>query len=123
MKYTILFAATAAAYDAYGGYEAQSSSAPAEVSSSVPGYGGYVAQSSSTLVKASSSAPAYGGYNQVTSSSIKSAPASSKATPCSTSVGSNGYATIVPGYGKPPVTVTSQYQVCCVLLSSDPEST
>jgi hypothetical protein len=97
MKYTILFAATAAAYDAYGGYGAQSGSIPAKASSAV---------------EISSSAPAYGGYGDqsITSSAVKSSSPASKATPCSTSNGKNGYATITPGYGKPPVTVTAQHQ-------------
>lgn len=118
MKYSLFFAATAAAsYDAYGGYQAQSSSVPSKASSSAPAYdnyGGYASQSSSVLSKSkpSSSAPYYG-------SSVKSS-----ATPCSTVSGSNGYATIVPGYGKPPVTVTSQYQSypTCVAPAYDGKS-
>jgi hypothetical protein len=102
MKYSLIFAATAAASEVYGGYGAQqpSSSVPAKVSS-VPVYGGYVPQQSS-------SAPAYGGYNGNTPSAKTTPPA--KATPCSTTVGKNGYTTVVPGYGKPPVTVTQQHQ-------------
>lgn len=90
MKYSLFFAATVAATgDAYYGYPAgQSSSAP---------------------VKASSSMPAYGGYESKPMSSAKSTPPA-QATPCSTTVGQNGYTTVVPGYGKQPVTVTSQYQ-------------
>lgn len=104
MKYALLFAATAAAYDAYGGYGSQpSSSAPAKVSSSAPSYGGY-------------------GYQSVTSKA--STPAVSKATPCSTSVGKDGYTTVVPGYGKPPVTVTQQHQAypTCVAKGYDGKS-
>jgi len=110
MKYSLFFAATAAAYDAYGGYGVQqSSSVPAKVSSapSYDNYGGYGGQSSSAPSKPSSSAPVYGDY-PVTS--VKTSAPASKATPCSTVVGSNGYTTIVPGYGKPPVTVTQQHQ-------------
>jgi hypothetical protein len=116
MKYALLFAATAAAsYDAYGGYAgAESSSAPAKVSSSA---------------MVSSSAPGYGGYRSQPAPSSKapsavSSTASSKATPCSTSVGQNGYTTVVPGYGKPPVTVSSQYQAIptCVAQGYDSKS-
>lgn len=91
MKYSLLFAATAAAYDVY----APVSSAPAKVST-----------------------PAAGGYGDV-----KSTPAA-KATPCSTTVGSNGYTTVVPGYGKTPVTVTSQYQAypTCLAMGYDGKS-
>ncbi|KAH3960059.1 hypothetical protein HBH96_014200 [Parastagonospora nodorum] len=115
MKYALLFAATAAAsYDAYGGYGgADFSSAPAQVSSSA----------------IASSAPAYGGYGSQPAPSSKapspvSSATSSKATPCSTSVGQNGYTTVVPGYGKPPVTVTSQYQAIptCVAQGYDSKS-
>jgi hypothetical protein len=104
MKYALLFAATAAAYDAYGGYGAQSSSTPAKASSSAV---------------ISSSAPGYGGYQLVTSS--KASVPASKATPCSTSVGKDGYTTVVPGYGKTPVTVTAQHQAypTCVAKSND----
>lgn len=106
MKYALLFAATASAYEAYGGYGAQSSSTPVKVSSAVssPGYGGY-------------------GYQPVTSSKA-SVPASSKATPCSTSVGKNGYTVVTPGYGKPPVTVTAQHQSypTCVAAAYDGKS-
>lgn len=84
MKYSLFFAATVAAYDAYGGYGAQ--------------------QSSSAPVKASST-PVYGGYDN---KPVTSPPA--KATPCSTTVGKNGYTTVVPGYGKQPVTITTQHQ-------------
>ncbi|KAF1919331.1 hypothetical protein BDU57DRAFT_536329 [Ampelomyces quisqualis] len=104
MKYTLLFAATAAAYDAYGGYGSQqSSSAPAKMSSSAPSYSGYV-------------------YQSVTSQA--STPPASKATPCSTSVGKDGYTTVVPGYGKPPVTVTTQHQSypTCVAKGYDGKS-
>jgi hypothetical protein len=107
MKYALLFAATAAAYDAYGGYGEQYSSAPAKVS---------------TAVKISSSAPFYGGYGSqaVTTSAVKSSSAS-EATPCSTSVGKNGYTTVAPGYGKAPVTVTAQHQAypTCVAKGYD----
>jgi hypothetical protein len=77
MKYAILFAATAAASDAYGGY------------------GGS---------KPSSHAPVV--------------------TPCSTTIGKNGHTTVVPGYGKTPVTVTSQYQAypTCVSAGYDGKS-
>ncbi|RAR08150.1 hypothetical protein DDE82_002482 [Stemphylium lycopersici] len=60
MKYALIFAATAAAYDSYGGYGADAES--------------------SSAVKASTSAKPI------------------------------GYTTIVPGYGKQPVTVTTQHQ-------------
>ncbi|KAH8726533.1 hypothetical protein GQ44DRAFT_563358, partial [Phaeosphaeriaceae sp. PMI808] len=95
MKYSIFFAATAAAYDAYN--VAPSSSAPAKVTS----------------------VPSYGGYGDVKSS----APAA-KTTPCSTTIGSNGYTTVVPGYGKTPVTVTSQHQAypTCVAKGYDGKS-
>ena len=60
MKYALIFAATAAAYEAYGGYGAD--------------------VESSSAVKPSTSAKPI------------------------------GYTTIVPGYGKQPVTVTTQHQ-------------
>lgn len=146
MKYSLFFAATAAAsydayggyqaqsssvpskpssvapaYDNYGGYAAQSSSVPSKPSSSAPVYGGYAAQSSSVPSKPSSSAPVYGGYS---SSSVKSSNSSAKATPCSTVSGSNGHATIVPGYGKPPVTISAQHQSypTCVAQAYDGKS-
>ncbi|KAF2023544.1 hypothetical protein EK21DRAFT_80661 [Setomelanomma holmii] len=105
MKYSIFFAATAAAYDAYGGYGAGQSS-----SSSVP------AKISST--------PVYGGYDSYPVSSVKTSTPAAKSTPCSSSVGQKGYTTIVPGYGKPPVTVTSQYQAypTCVAKGYDGKS-
>jgi hypothetical protein len=107
MKYALLFAATAAAYDAYGGYGDQLSSASAKVSSAV---------------KISSSAPGYGGHSgqTVTPSGVKSSSAS-EATPCSTSVGKNAYTTVTPGYGKTPVTVTAQHQAypSCVATGYD----
>jgi hypothetical protein len=91
MKYALLFAATAAAYDTYGGYGSQSSSAPAKVSSSNPGYGGY-------------------GHQSITSS--KASVPASKVTPCSTSVGKDGY------------TVTTQHQAypTCVSKGNDGKS-
>lgn len=95
MKYSLLFAATAAAYDAYGGYGAQPNSVPAKFSSSVG---------------VSSSASAYGGYGEKATTSVKASSAAPKATPCSTSIGKDGYTTVIPGYGKTPVTVTSQHQ-------------
>jgi len=100
MKYALLFAATASAYEAYGGYGAQSSSVPAKVSSTP--YGG-----------------GYDGYKPVTSS--KPVVPASKPTPCSTSVGKNGYTTVNVGYGKQPVTVTAQHQSypTCVATSYD----
>jgi hypothetical protein len=103
MKYSIFFAATAAAYDAYGGYGAgQSSSVPAKVSST----------------------PVYGGYVDYPVSSVKSSTSAPKSTPCSTSVGKNGYTTVVPGYGKEPVTVTTQHQAypTCVAKGYDGKS-
>jgi hypothetical protein len=60
MKYALIFAATAAAYEAHGGYGADAKS--------------------STVVKSSSS------------------------------VKPIGYTTVIPGYGKQPVTVTTQHQ-------------
>ncbi|KAH7392330.1 hypothetical protein DE146DRAFT_662248 [Phaeosphaeria sp. MPI-PUGE-AT-0046c] len=105
MKYALLFAATASAYEAYGGYNAQSSSTPAKVSSAA-------------------SAPGYGGYGSQPVTSSKASVPASKATPCSTSVGKNGYTVVTPGYGKPPVTVTSQYQSypTCVAAAYDGKS-
>lgn len=89
MKYSIFFAATVAAYDAYGGYGAgQSSSVPAKVSST----------------------PIKGGYGDYPASSVKTSVPAAKSTPCTTSAGKHGYTTVVPGYGKEPVTVTSQHQ-------------
>ncbi|KAF1354093.1 hypothetical protein EJ07DRAFT_134270 [Lizonia empirigonia] len=73
MRYALIFAGVAAAYDAYG-YEASSSAPAATQTSTVPAYGGY-------------------GEGYKASSSLKV-----------------GYTTIYPGYGKQPVTVTSQYQ-------------
>ncbi|KAF2821647.1 hypothetical protein CC86DRAFT_302143, partial [Ophiobolus disseminans] len=110
MKYSIFFAAAVAAYDPYGAQP--SSSAPAKVSSA-PSYDNYGG-------KPSSSVPVYG--NSVTS--VKNSVPASKATPCSTVVGSNGYTTIVPGYGKPPVTVTQQHQSypTCVAKGYDGKS-
>jgi hypothetical protein len=104
MKYAILFAATAAASDAYGGYGAAYSS-PAEVSSTPAASG-------------------YGGYGYQSSASSKTSSHASSATPCSTSVGSNGYTTVVPGYGKTPVTVTAQHQAypTCVAVGYDGKS-
>lgn len=105
MKYALLFAATASAYEAYGGYGAQSSSVPAKASST-PIYGGY----------------GYDYSKPVTSS--KPVVPASKPTPCSTSVGKNGYTTVNVGYGKQPVTVTAQYQSypTCVAGSYDGKS-
>jgi hypothetical protein len=103
MKYALLFAATAAAYDAYGGYGAQSSSVPAIASSSAPGYG---------------------GYGQQSATSSKASVPAAQTTPCSTSVGKDGYTTVVPGYGKTPVTVTAQHQAypTCVAKGYDGKS-
>jgi hypothetical protein len=97
MRYALIFAGVAAAYDAYGyGDSKASSSAPAPkvVSSSAYGYG--------NEYKTSSAAP-----SKHTSSSSKI-----------------GYTTITPGYGKQPVTVTSQYQPypTCGAAGSDGKS-
>jgi hypothetical protein len=103
MKYAIIFAATAAASDAYGNYGAYSSPAKA----------------TSTPVASS-----YGGYGYQSSASSKTSSHVSEATPCSTSVGSNGYTTVIPGYGKPPMTVTAQHQAypTCVAVGYDGKS-
>ncbi|KAF3046742.1 hypothetical protein E8E11_003207 [Didymella keratinophila] len=102
MRYALIFAGVAAAYDAYG-YE---------------GYPESKASSSTPAVKYSTSAPAYGGYGQEHKTS--SAPAPSK-SPSSSQL---GYTTIYPGYGKEPVTVTSQYQPypTCGAAGSDGKS-
>jgi hypothetical protein len=99
MRYALIFAGVAAAYDAYG-YEA------------------YPESSSTPAVKYSTSAPAHGGYGQELKTS--STPAPSK--PSSSS--KLGYTTIYPGYGKEPVTVTSQYQPypTCGAAGSDGKS-
>ncbi|KAH6644361.1 hypothetical protein C7974DRAFT_300924 [Boeremia exigua] len=75
MRYALIFAGVAAAYDAYG-------------------YDGY-------------------GENQASSS-----------TPASSTSSKIGYTTITPGYGKEPVTVTSQYQAypTCGAAGSDGKS-
>ncbi|KAJ8106295.1 hypothetical protein OPT61_g9630 [Boeremia exigua] len=88
MRYALIFAGVAAAYDAYG-YD---------------GYGDNKPSSSTPAVKYTSSAPAYGGYGDDHKTS--SAPVPTK----SSSSSKIGYTTIYPGYGKEPVTVTSQYQ-------------
>ena len=97
MRYALIFAGVAAAYDAYG-YD---------------GYGDKVS-SSTPAVNKSSATPAYEGYgdNDKTTSM-----ASSKPTPV-------GYTTIYPNYGKEPVTVTSQYQPypTCAAAGSDGKS-
>lgn len=102
MRYALIFAGVAAAYDAYG-YDAYPES---KASSSTP------------AVKYSTSAPAYGGYGQEHKTS--SAPAPTK----SSSSSKLGYTTIYPGYGKEPVTVTSQYQPypTCGAAGSDGKS-
>jgi hypothetical protein len=68
MKYALIFAATAAAYEAYGGYGAD-------------------AKSSAAVMASSSTKPI-------------------------------GYSTIVPGYGKQPVTVTAQHQAYPTCVSA-----
>ncbi|KAF2625729.1 hypothetical protein BU25DRAFT_412387 [Macroventuria anomochaeta] len=102
MRYALIFAGVAAAYDAYG-YDA---------------YSDNKASSSTPAVKYSSSVPAYGGYGDDYKTS--SAPAPSK----SSSSSKVGYTTIHPGYGKQPVTVTSQYQPypTCGAAGSDGKS-
>ncbi|KAF2124199.1 hypothetical protein P153DRAFT_254115, partial [Dothidotthia symphoricarpi CBS 119687] len=80
MRYAIIFAATAAASEAYG-------------------YGSYNNTSSSTIVYPSSKG-GNGGYGE-------------------TSTNVYGYATMTPGYGKPPVTITSQYQAYPTCVSKD----
>ncbi|KAJ4344281.1 hypothetical protein N0V95_006195, partial [Ascochyta clinopodiicola] len=101
MRYALIFAGVAAAYDAYG-YEAY----------------GDKASSSTPAVKYSSGAPAHGGYGD--NHKTSSAPAPSKASSSS----KIGYTTITPGYGKHPVTVTSQYQPypTCGAAGSDGKS-
>lgn len=110
MRYSLIFAGVAAAYDAYG-YEAY------PVSSSTPSYD-TVKSSSTPAVKYSTSAPAYGAYGKEYKTS--SAPGPSK----SSSSSQLGYTTIYPGYGKEPVTVTSQYQPypTCGAAGSDGKS-
>jgi hypothetical protein len=102
MRYALIFAGVAAAYDAYG-YD---------------GYGDNKASSSTPAVKYSSSVPAYKGYGDDYKTS--SAPTPSKASSSS----KIGYTTITPGYGKQPVTVTSQYQPypTCGAAGSDGKS-
>ncbi|UPX10416.1 uncharacterized protein EKO05_0001077 [Ascochyta rabiei] len=102
MRYELIFAGVAAAYNTYG-YEA---------------YGDNKARSSAPAVKYSSSAPAQGGHGDdyKTSSAIAPSKASSSSK--------IGYTTITPGYGKQPVTVTSQYQPypTCGAAGSDGKS-
>ncbi|KAF1923447.1 uncharacterized protein M421DRAFT_425819 [Didymella exigua CBS 183.55] len=103
MRYALIFAGVAAAYDAYGS----------------DSYPEYKASSSTPAVKYSTSAPAYGGYGEEHKTSSSPAPST---TPCSSS--KLGYTTIYPGYGKQPVTVTSQYQPypTCGAAGSDGKS-
>ena len=89
MRYALIFAGVAAAsYDAYGH----------------DGYGENQASSSTPAIKYPTSTPAAGGYEA--QHPTYSAPAPSKSSTSS----KIGYTTIYPGYGKQPVTVTSQYQ-------------
>lgn len=89
MRYALIFAGVAAAsYDAYG----------------QDGYGENQASSSTPAIKYPTSTPAAGGYEAGYPTS--SAPAPSKSSTSS----KIGYTTVYPGYGKQPVTVTSQYQ-------------
>jgi hypothetical protein len=112
MRYALIFAGVAAAYDAYG-YEAYPES---KASSSTPAV--KYSTSSTPAVKYPTSVPAYGGYGEEYKTS--SAPAPSK----SSSSSKLGYTTIYPGYGKEPVTVTSQYQPypTCSAAGSDGKS-
>ncbi|KAL1602171.1 hypothetical protein SLS59_004857 [Nothophoma quercina] len=102
MRYALIFAGVAAAYDAY----------------SYDGYAENKVSSSTPAVKYSASTPAHKGYGDEYKTSSAPVPSKSSTSP------KVGYTTITPGYGKEPVTVTSQYQPypTCGAAGSDGKS-